>query len=69
LDMIDATLLLPFQKEEGGGKTIITVVMLAICTIIFLVVCAGVPKPGLPGTGAATGVAKKTLTEARVEML
>lgn len=47
-------------------KSKIDVSMVALVSIALLVGCAGVPKIGVPG---AKGVAKKALTEARVEVL
>ena len=43
--------------------------MVALFTIALLVGCAGVPKVSKPGLSEAKGVAKKTATEPKVEVL
>lgn len=47
-------------------KSRIVIMMLTLVVIAFFVSCAGVPKVGLPG---AKGVAKKALTEGKIEVL
>jgi len=54
------------QKKEKIMKNKIATMMVALVTIVFLVGCAGVPKPGVPGV---KGAAKKAVTEATVEVL